>query len=307
MSSSSFRPIGSAASPSPPAFLKKQVKRYGWFRTYEDFVSHPKWRLVAVKADVHVTMVHSMAQSLFSCASKNRKNGWIGNFDPFECAVNLDMKPDQVARVYQVFEEIDWIADDYIVDWADRNPDQEDPTAAERQRNARARKRARKKFAAGKPLTDAEIMLLSRVTSGNANEPPRAHEGLATFEPVEPRSDDIGEINAANMETMRRARLYLFGNGTAQDWGPASAVVADKMGMRRMAADTTIRRWLAEVNGDLIALAGIIDGANHDGLRGESFENVLRQAIARVSREKNNGGSLQFGPAVVTGGKTGAA
>jgi hypothetical protein len=288
--------------PNTPQPSARKVKRYGWYRTYEDFIAHPKWRLVAAKADVPLTQVHSMAQALFSCASKNRKNGWIGNFDPFECAVTLDISPDAVARVYLTFEQIDWVADGYIVDWADRNPDQEDPTAAERQRNARARKIARRKFAAGQTLTDTETLLLSRVTGFNGGEPPRATEALGVFEIVDPHGDGIEEINAAKVETARRARLYLFGNGTATDWGPASAVVADKMGMRRMAADTTIRRWLGEVSGDLVVLATIIDGANHDGLRGESFEAVLRQAIGRVVREKNNGGSLLFPPSPLKGG-----
>lgn len=289
------------AAPIP---ARKKVKRYGWYRTYEDFIAHPKWRLVAAKAGVPLTEVHSMAQALFSCASKNRKNGWIANFDPFECAIMLDIAPEHVASIYRTFEEIDWVVDGYIVDWADRNPDQEDPTAADRQRNARARKIARRKLGAGQTLTEAETLLLSRVTPYSL-EPPRSHEGLATFDPIDPVGDSPEEVNRARIETGHRARIYLFGNGTngPTDWGPASAVVADKLGMRRFAADTTIRRWLGEVDGDHVALATLIDGANHQGTLGESFEAIIRQGIGRVAMEKHKGAQLPLPPRLFEGGK----
>lgn len=289
----------------PPANVNApaKVKRYGWYRTYNDFASHPKWRIVARKSGAHVSNVVHTVSCLFACASKNRKGGWIGNFSLDECAETVDVPTDTVANIYRVLEELEWLGEDYILDWADRNPDQEDPTAAERQRRKRARVQVRKKLARGQPITEDEAGLLSRVT---ASTPPPVNrpQPLGVFMRVEPNDENNPEaVNAAMLSTAANARMYLLGNGTATDWGTASAVVADKMGMRRMAADSAIRKWLGEVDADVVALATIIDDANHDALSLDRFESIVRQGIARIAREKHSGASLPFPPAAIAGGR----
>lgn len=289
----------------PPAKAPGPVKakRYGWYRTYNDYPSHPKWRIVSRKSGAHVSVVVHTVDCLFACASKNRRGGWIGNFSLDECAEIVDVPVETVANIYRVLEELEWLGEDYILDWADRNPDQEDPTAAERQRRKRARVLVRKKLARGQPITDEEAGLLSRVT---ANTPPQVNrpQPLGVFMRVEAEDESNPEaVNAALIATAANARMYLLGNGTASDWGSASGVVADKMGMRRFAADTTIRRWLGEIDGDVVALATIIDDANHDALQLDRFESIVRQAIARIAREKHSGATLPFPPAAIAGGR----
>lgn len=292
--------------PVIPLVAPKKVKRFGWHRVYDDFPTHPKWRLVAARSGARLTEVVALVEVLFCCAAKNRKNGWIGNFDPYEAGVALDLSPDIIVNIYRALEDQDWIDNGFIVDWQDRNPDREDPTAAQRQRNSRARKAARRKFAMGQPLTEEEHALLSRVTTlPPPPEPlPRGHGAFAVVEPVDETPEAIAD---AKLATEANASAYLLGGGTGSvyDWGPASAVVADRAGMRRMAADTTIRRWLTLIGGDKVTLASLIDDCHHDGLRGESFIRLIEQRIGQIAACATRGPALPLPPAAIRGGRNG--
>ena len=148
---------------------------------------------------------------------------------------------------------------------------------------------------------------MSRVTTGNI--PPAAppsRQPLGVFLRVEPDDESDPEaVNIAMMATAANARVYLLGSGTngPTDWGAAAQVVADKAGMRVFAADSTIRRWMSEIEGDVIALAELIDGANHAGVSGEAFDRVVHQGIARHQMEKHRGPQLPLHPVSLVGGK----
>jgi hypothetical protein len=288
----------------------KKAKRYGWYRKYNGFPSHPKWRTIARKLDIHVSRIVHVVDVLLDCASKNRRGGWIGNFDLEDCAETCDMPVEEVASIYRELEDREWIGEDHIAEWADRNPDLEDPTAAERQRRRRARILVRRKIAQGRQITEQEAAILSHVTSSVAPPPlpPQRSQPLGVFLRVEPEDEGNPEsVSIARIATAANARVYLLGTGSngPTDWGTAAAVVADKSGMRVFAADSTIRRWLAEIEGDVIALAEIIDNANHGGVSGEAFDRVVRMGIARHQIEKHRGPQLPLQPVALTGGKRG--
>jgi hypothetical protein len=300
----------SDAYPSRTPAPEKKPKRYGWFRKYNGFPSHPKWRAIARKTGIHVSRVVHVIDCLFDCASKNRKGGWIGNFDFEDCAETCDMPVTEVLMIYRELDEREWLAEEFIGDWGERQPDMEDPTAAERQQRRRARIKVRKKIAAGVQITEHEAALLtSRVTPAGTPPPkPAQMQPLGVFLRVTPEDPDNPEaVNVARIATAANARVYLLGSGTngPTDWGTAAAVVADKAGMRVFAADTTIRRWLSELGGDVGALAEIIDNTNHGGVCGEAFIRVVQQGIARVAIEKQRGAQLPFPPAAIAGGKHG--
>jgi hypothetical protein len=72
-----------------------------------------------------------------------------------DCGAALDIEPDKVGEVYRKLEELGWIDQDYLVTWDERQPDKEDPTAAERQR--RRRREKLKLERAGKAARDQQF------------------------------------------------------------------------------------------------------------------------------------------------------
>lgn len=278
-------------------------KRYGWCRLYNDFSDHPKWRLVSARAGVHLAFVQAIVIKILTTAAKARPRGFLGNFDMDECAIATGVPVERVARVYRTLMQIGWIEDDHIADWLDRQPDSEDPTAAERQRNRRARMKARRQAQLGVPLKPEERDMLLRYAAGEP--PPRPEPKDVDFVPVQPADDTPQAAESARQRNERDARVYLFGAGTTEGYGFASRVVAENFGQKRMSADLTIRRWLTDLGGDAIALATIIASAHREALTDEAFRNVVTQNMQRLMREKAAGPALPFGVTAIKGGKSG--
>lgn len=286
--------------PAPRQQLPQRQKRYGWFRLYEDFPNHPKWRLVAAKSGVPLAYVKAFVLDLFAKASKARARGHLGDIDFHEMAVANDAQPEQVAAVFKTLCDIGWIEQDFIVDWLDRQPDQEDPTASERQRNKRAKDRAKRNKLMGL-TTEADELILLRVTAPPAEaEPQRPIEHIAPLKlmPNDGRQE-TRQVNETN------ARAWLFGD-SVRDVGSASLIVAHQLGQKRMSADLTVRRWYGEIGGDPITLAEIIYAANRDALNSEAFETVVRQRIEAVIKLREAGSQLPLPPVAIKGGRHGA-
>lgn len=123
-------------------------RRYDWFRVYNDFVGHPKFRYIAEQCGASISEVSMIAVALFVAANKSKPRGWVRDFDPCECCGALDIPMEKVIAVYRAFEGQDWITEDYLATWDKRQPDKEDPTSTERQQ----RRRARLKAARGGPV-----------------------------------------------------------------------------------------------------------------------------------------------------------
>jgi hypothetical protein len=289
-------------------------KRFGWYRVYEDFPGHPKWLLVSARSGVHVAFVEAIVQRMFAAASKARAEGHIGGFDIEVCAAGANIPPEQVAAVYRVLNDIGWLHHGVIVDWADRNP--RDKTSTDRQRNKRARDDARAAVAAGIATPEQEGLLkveerealarlaaMSRVTA--APPAPAPVEIIRPFVPVRPKEDTHHAHELARVENERLARAWLLGDGSRGiDYGPASKMVAENFGCRRMSADATIRTWLdQQMDGDVVALACIISQADELALGGEHFRNVIEQRMAEYARERHAGPTLPLGIASIKGGR----
>jgi hypothetical protein len=285
-------------------------KRFGWYRTYHDWLGHAKWRAVARQTKVPLAVVHCVVQGLFRAASTGKPRGHVGGFDFFDCAAAIDTSPEQVATVYKCLLERGWIEDDYIVDWIERNPDQEDPTQAQRQRNRRAKLKARRAMQMGNAKPEQVALLqklgelhddLSRVTT---TLPVNGERPVSQLTPLIlwPRDlyDDAEKVSTHNETTARR---WLVGEGTMMDYGTASHIVGEHFGMKRLGADQMIRRWLQDLGGDAIALAMLIDTANKEAIPGKGFQNVVEQGVAKLVREKSAGPSLPLGPAAIKGGR----
>jgi hypothetical protein len=112
-------------------------RRYDWFRLYNDFLGHPKFRYVARQCGMSICEVSMIAVALLRTANRSRPRGWVRDFSVIDCGAALDIEPEKVGEVYRKLEELSWIDNDYLSTWDERQPDREDPTAADRQRRRR--------------------------------------------------------------------------------------------------------------------------------------------------------------------------
>jgi hypothetical protein len=129
-------------------------KRYDWFRLYNDFLGHPKFRYVARQCAMSICEVSMIAVALLRTANRSRPRGWVRDFSLIDCGAALDIEPDKVGEVYRKLEELGWIDNDYLVTWDERQPDKEDPTAADRQRRRREKLKLER---AGKAARDKQF------------------------------------------------------------------------------------------------------------------------------------------------------
>ena len=95
-----------------------------------------------------------IAVALLRTANRSRPRGWVRDFSVIDCGAALDIEPDKVGEVYRKLEELGWIDNDYLVTWDERQPDKEDPTAADRQRRRREKLKLER---AGKAARDKQF------------------------------------------------------------------------------------------------------------------------------------------------------
>lgn len=117
-------------------------RRYGWFRQYNDFPTHPKWDVVTMMACVEKSRVLGIVTCLEVAANKGRPRGSVADFSLLECAAALRIAPVEVERVYKALEHVGWIDREYLTTWDERQPDKEDPTNTLRQQRYREKKRS---------------------------------------------------------------------------------------------------------------------------------------------------------------------
>jgi hypothetical protein len=117
-------------------------KRYGWYRLYYGFWRHPKWKVAArLAGGIHVTAAICVVGTLLECANKSKPRGCVEDYSFDEAAASLDLETQDVERVYGALEGMGWVDRAFLVTWDERQPDNEDPTAAERMARMRMRKR----------------------------------------------------------------------------------------------------------------------------------------------------------------------
>jgi hypothetical protein len=138
----------------PRRAWSERVKRYDWFRLYNDFLGHPKFRHVARQCGLSICEVSMIAVALLRTANRSRPRGWVRDFSVIDCGAALDIEPDNVGEVFRQLEKLGWIENDYLATWDERQPDQENPTAADRQRRRREKLKLER---AGKAARDKQF------------------------------------------------------------------------------------------------------------------------------------------------------
>ena len=132
----------------------QRERRYDWFRLYNDFLGHPKFRYVARQCAMSICEVSMIAVALLRTANRSRPRGWVRDFSVIDCGAALDIEPEKVGEVYRKLEDLGWIDNDYLATWDERQPDREDPTGAERQRRRREKLKVER---AGKAARDRQF------------------------------------------------------------------------------------------------------------------------------------------------------
>lgn len=135
------------------AMLPTHGRTFGWYRVYNTFVGHPKWRAIARATNIELVRVQAIVTALLGEANQAMPRGSLADFDVFDCAANLEVEPEEVARIYAELEHRQWIVHDHIATWAKRQPDREDPEATERKQRSRDNLKATRRMLAEPPVS----------------------------------------------------------------------------------------------------------------------------------------------------------
>lgn len=289
-------------------------RRYGWCRLYNNFPTHPKWRVAAKMAGVRTGDVVAVALFCITRANQGTPRGSIEGFSVLECASAYDYEIKDVEAILRAFEQLGWIERDYLVTWDKRQPDKEDPTNAARQQRYRERK------AAERVMARAEVVNSNAVTSDSVT--PRQDKTFQTFDTssvaaraehsdgdgaVEKPGDEIAPPEIAAPKGLSKKKdEEIHWRGNSRDFNfidEAAEVLVERCRLTRLNARGQICRWLAAID-DVPALAQLIVEAERENLTGPNFIGVIDQGALRIAQERERGLPLRFGLTGVKG-KTG--
>lgn len=173
--------------PVSTAPTRPREKRYNWFRLYHDFCGHRKWRLIAHEVGIGLGNVEAIVLRLLKTASSTRARGSVANFSCREWAVDLGIDAHQVVEVYQALEELGYIDNGYMVEWDERQPDREDPTAAQRQQRKRDRHKEERARIAAQPELPLDVPSHRDSVMNHAQDSDKKKDKSLSM-PVAPRS-----------------------------------------------------------------------------------------------------------------------
>ncbi len=281
----------------PPSFgdnsnrLKQpRIKHYGWWRQYNGFRSHPKWKAVADKVGVPQAFVTAVVGWLLEDANKSKPRGSIVDFSALECSSTTGIPLETVGRIYLVLEnDMHWIEQEYLVTWDERQKEIEDATNAARQKRLRDKRRKERWGEATyaqdsngvtpvtvTPKTQTQTSLLSLQTGSAAGA--EAEQGLSNRNIRESGENPSGSAKPlTQQEENSLAILKLFSEGTA---------ILRVGGMAQNAIDPAIRGWLRMLDSNAVMLWSLFEAS--DGLpRSEvpaAIERLVIEAFKRDTR-----------------------
>lgn len=266
-----------------PFLQAPKLRAFEWCRLRNDFPAKTLWRTVARRTKVPVHQVLSIVVCLECLANASEPRGSIADLSVADVATALDLRPDVVARIRAALEEPDiaWISQDHVVDFHQRNPDDEDVSRREadrmRQRQCRAKKKAVQAqqiaHATGPPgfpqchVTSRDVTVTvtqeqNRLISASSETAERVENARVV---VDKDSGEIGENISPE--------LWLEVTG--------KRIVVERMECAAPIAGVKIERWLREIEGDVAALASIITAANQADYVGARFHNLIVDGLRR--------------------------
>lgn len=121
-----------------------------WFRYHHGTQQDAKLSMIAKQLGVRRCEMTAVWDELMDFASRNVTRGHTVNIDLEVIAFTQEISIENVRKIYHALEEKDVIVNGVLASWEKRQPTREDPTAAERQKEKRARDKAKK---------DAQLLL----------------------------------------------------------------------------------------------------------------------------------------------------
>lgn len=111
--------------------------RFIWWRAHHGLPFHPKWRAVARRAKVSSSEAFHVVMCLLDAASRGSPRGSVDAFKVIDCCGATDLEESAVEAVLEALRGIGWISGHMIAEWDERQPQREDPGAAERKQRQR--------------------------------------------------------------------------------------------------------------------------------------------------------------------------
>jgi len=290
---------------APPRPLKPTLKRYSWSRLHADVLSSDVWGLVAEMAKTSRDRVEAFVARLDVYASGNQPRGSVEGFPLRALAVTWRCDAEELARIYAALEdpEIGWLDQDHVVTFWERNPDQEDPTAAERMRRHRARKKnaqlQTKRRDLGETSPQAESVTRNTVTvttradhtdTGEGSGRTSADAPAGAPQAVQRDSGTSGD----SLSAAEAAELWLSTDGLR--------LVVERTECIPAVAQHRMGDWRRSLGGDPVALRETLAGLGETGIRSGRFLTLVDDEIAR-RKHLAQGPPLPLGPAIATGSR----
>ena len=144
-----------------------------WFRSWHGAPTDNKWLLIARRAGVVPGMVSALVWALLDHASQAEERGSVLNFDVETYCAFSGFEEADIRKVMKALSAKGIVdADGFLAAWDRRQPKREDPSAGERKRRERDRK---KDNGSGGAVTQRHAMSRN-VTHGHAPEEIRGEE-----------------------------------------------------------------------------------------------------------------------------------
>jgi hypothetical protein len=295
----------------PPKKTGPRAARNTWLRLFNTFPDHPKWGLVAIEAGVTRELVIATVVKLLTIANKAHARGSVEDYSSEEWASTLESQAraaprEEAQRIFDVLHRQGWIDQGFLVTWYEHNPEQEDPTRAERVKRHREKRRAEKntqalaRLAALKPApsapappptsTSSETAFQSTVTpfhpdkAGGIGTYDRSRNGVSAVSET-PRSDQkLRELAKGSSDEAwylpGRAREWLYGARDSR--GEGLEVVMMRTGRSENFARFLIGECLKVLDSDHDQVAQIIIAAIGQDVQGAAFKELVDQHIGNA-------------------------
>ena len=276
-------------------------------RINNEFPDLPVFRAAATLAHARVHQVVAVALRLDCLANAASPRGTVADMSVPEFAAALQLPANTVARIRAALEDPDigWLAQDLIVDFYERNPDDCDPTAAERQRRHRAKLRADRRelaaYAAANPSTGPPLMHshgASRRDSVTVTPRYVTLQNLSSLPSEAPRARASGA--ADRLAEKKEERTGASGEVVHRNSGPSGdnlyaidpelwlategqRIVIERMAVPPSRAAQLLERWRIAAGDSHAALAAIIAGADATDYVGAQFHNLVVLGCKRAA------------------------
>jgi hypothetical protein len=256
-------------------------------------ITDPRWALVEQKTSIPRALVASVVCYLLEHANQaHPARGSVESFSSELCAVALNVAAEDVEKIRRALElpGIEFIDQDFVVDWVIIQRDKEDLTSTQRSRAHRERLKA-KRDAERKAKFDVACNAVAGVAATPAT-PLQSYPAVvpAKFSGDLTDSNAVAGVAATPRSDQIRAKSWLY--GTPESPGYGLLIVSTALGKDLEFAAYLLRNWTGDLGGDYALLRSILEAAKD--LQGTRFKAVVHDRIKAAKERTPKGEPLPF-------------